>query len=155
MKNDSLSRLRKLAILLDSKFEGPFGIRFGVDAILGFFPILGDLLTNAFSFYIIIQGAFLGCPPSVLVRMTLNIVFENLIDSIPFLGNFFDIFWRANTKNLYLIESYLKAPEMITWRSRLVLVSLFFLSFLSLLILLGISIKLMSFIFIFLNSLIS
>jgi len=155
MKNDSLIRLRKLAVLLDSKFEGPFGIRFGFDAILGFFPVLGDLVTNAFSFYIIIQAAFLGCPPSVLGRMTLNIVIENLLDSVPFLGNVFDIFWKSNNKNLSLMENYSNAPLVVTWKARLVLVSLFFFFFLSLLLLLGISIKLLSYIFIFLNSLIS
>ncbi len=114
--------LKNLSAALDSKFEGPFGIRFGLDGILGFVPFVGDLITTGISVYIIAQAALLGCSTATLLRMAMNVMIENLFDLVPFVGNFFDIFWKSNNKNMALLEAHLLNPRAVTARSTLVLV---------------------------------
>ena len=120
--------LRALTHFLDQKYRGPWGWRFGWDGLLGLVPILGDMVTNAMSVYIILRAAQIGCPPSVLIRMGLNLLTENLVDAIPFVGNLFDFFWKANTKNLNLVEAHLANPTRTQnssrWLVGLVLVSI-------------------------------
>lgn len=117
--------LKQLSTLLDSRFEGPLGFRFGLDGILGFIPFIGDFVTSGISCYIILQAAFLGCAPSTLTRMALNVLFENLVDMIPFLGNIFDFFWKANNRNMALIDQHMVNPQRVTIKSRLILSGLF------------------------------
>lgn len=70
----------------------------------------------------------MGVPPSVVLRMGLNLLIDNLIDVIPILGNVFDIFWKANNKNVVLLEDYFRNPERTQNISRIVTgVSLFLL----------------------------
>lgn len=123
-----LERLRKFARLLDSQYQLPGGIKIGWDSILTWVPGVGDLVTNFLSFYIIYQGILMGVPPSVVLRMGLNLLIDNLIDVIPILGNVFDIFWKANNKNVVLLEDYFRNPERTQNISRIVTgVSLFLL----------------------------
>lgn len=111
-------QLKRLSVLLDSKFQLPFGWRIGWDGILGFIPGLGDILTNLVSFYIVYQAALMGCPPAVILRMGINLLVDNFIDAVPILGNFFDFMWKANNKNVALLESYLDNPKHVTSASR-------------------------------------
>jgi hypothetical protein len=120
-----ISDVRRLARELDSKFE-VLGIRVGWDGVLGLFPGIGDLVTNAMSFYILFRAADLGCPPSVLLRMGFNIFVDNLFDAIPILGNVFDVFYRSNLKNLALIERYAQDPHRTARTSRAVVFGLLF-----------------------------
>ncbi len=117
-QHERLNQLRVLGRLLDSRFEGPMGVRFGLDGLVGLIPVVGDLVTSAMSLYIIGQAAALGCAPSTLVRMALNVMIENLIDMIPLVGNIFDFVWKSNLRNLALLESHLTAPTKVTWQSR-------------------------------------
>ncbi len=110
--------LRKLSQFLDSQFELPLGIKIGWDAIIGMIPGLGDMITNLMSFYIIWRGAMLGCPPSVVIRMGLNLLIANLVDMVPFLGPIADMFWKSNLKNLDLIERHLDSPVSTVNSSR-------------------------------------
>lgn len=105
-KNQTLNDLRALAETMDARFRLPGGFRIGWDGILGFIPGLGDLFTNFVSGYILLRAALAGVAPSVLIRMGLNVLIDNLIDVIPVFGNFFDIFWKANLRNIRLYESY-------------------------------------------------
>jgi hypothetical protein len=116
--NDELKDLRILADAMDNHFRGPFGWRFGWDGLLGLIPVVGDTVTSAISAYIIFRAAQLGGPPSVLVRMGFNVVVENLVDFIPMLGNLFDFVWKANVKNIRLLEVYLANPSRVRRHSR-------------------------------------
>ncbi|MCC2680235.1 MAG: hypothetical protein K0R29_2811, partial [Pseudobdellovibrio sp.] len=111
--DNSSHDVRILADWLDSKFRLPLGIRIGFDSILGFIPGVGDLVTNVTSIYIIARAAMLGCPPTVLMQMAFNVFIDNLIDTIPLLGNFIDVFWRSNTKNVALLDRYLQQPDRV------------------------------------------
>jgi hypothetical protein len=113
-----IGRLRKLAYLMDAQYTLPGGFKIGWDGILGFFPGIGDLITNFISAYIVIQAAMLGCPPAILLRMGLNLLIENLLDAIPLFGNFFDIFWKSNLKNVDLLEHYFESPLATRRNSR-------------------------------------
>lgn len=110
--------LKRLAELMDSKYEGPFGFRFGLDGLIGLFPIVGNMITSCVSLYIIIRAAALGCPPIVLLRMGLNVLIDNIFDLVPILGNIFDFMWRANNKNILLLEGYLVNPGRTVGSSR-------------------------------------
>lgn len=125
MVHPRVEHLKKISRSMDSQFRGPFGIRFGWDALVGLIPGIGDLLTSAVSFYIVVQAASLGCPASTLLRMGLNILFENLIDLIPLIGNVFDFFWKANLKNISLLESHLENPRKTTIQSRILIFAVF------------------------------
>jgi hypothetical protein len=119
--NHKLQRLKKLSVLMDSQFAGPFGFKFGLDGLLGFIPLVGDFVTSFISLYIVLQAALLGCGPLVILRMGLNILMENLIDVLPVFGNFFDLFWKSNNKNIVLLEQHLLNPLRTSVNSRLIL----------------------------------
>jgi hypothetical protein len=122
MNNSSPTDLKKLAEFLDSKFRLPGGIRIGWDGIIGFIPGIGDFVTNLVSLYIIFRAAMLGCPPSVLMRMGLNVLLDNVFDLVPVLGNFFDIFYKSNLRNIEVIERYQASPQPTVRSARMVIV---------------------------------
>jgi len=108
---DRVQRLQKIARLLDTQFEGPLGIRFGLDPLIGLIPVFGDAMTTLISFYIVVEAYRMGCSVSVLIRMLLNIFLEDLVKVIPVIGQLFDFYWKSNLKNLDLIEHHVQAPE--------------------------------------------
>ena len=93
--------------------------RIGLDPLLGLIPGVGDLAGAALSGYIVTIAARLGAPPSVLARMLGNVAVDMLIGAIPGVGDLFDFGWKANTRNLALIERYRDAPERVRRSSRL------------------------------------
>jgi hypothetical protein len=102
-----LAWLRAWAELLDSKFRIPgTQIRFGIDPILSLIPGLGDLASPVFAVLLIAQGVRQRVPRVVLVRMAVNALVDALIGAVPIAGNVGDIFWRANTMNLALLERH-------------------------------------------------
>lgn len=133
-EKEELNSLRALSRLLDSRFEGPFGIKFGLDAIVGLIPFVGDFATTGLSLYIIFQAARLQCTPSTLMRMALNVLIDNVIDLIPLIGNFFDFWWKSNNRNMALLEAHLQRPGRVRIESRMILalITFSFLGFLAL-----------------------
>ncbi|PAU93060.1 hypothetical protein CK503_14165 [Aliifodinibius salipaludis] len=110
----------EFAKLLDSKFTIPgTNIRFGIDPIIGLIPGAGDVFAGVISLYFLIQAAMLGGKASVLGRMFLNILMDVLIGSIPVLGDFFDIYWKANLRNARILDELQEHPEQTTSESRL------------------------------------
>lgn len=99
--------LRWWADLLDSRFVIPgTNIRFGVDPILSLIPGVGDLASPAFTVMLLIKGLERNVPRIVLARMVINALVDAAIGIIPIAGNIGDIFWRANLRNLALLERY-------------------------------------------------
>jgi hypothetical protein len=125
-RDEKLDHLKNLSTVLDSKFQGPLGFKFGMDALIGLIPVVGDFVTSAFSLYIIAQAAALGAGPSTLIRMAINILVENLFDMVPVFGNIFDFYWKANNKNIVLLESHLQNPARETIKSRMIVALIFF-----------------------------
>ncbi|MEP7148072.1 MAG: DUF4112 domain-containing protein [Acidobacteriota bacterium] len=97
--------IENLAHYLDGLFRIPgTGWRFGLDALIGLIPNVGDTLTSFASFYILIAGARYGVPKITLLRMAFNIGLDYLVGTIPFIGDAFDFVWKSNKQNLDLIR---------------------------------------------------
>src|SRR6186997_2390351 len=98
--------LDNLSRYLDGLFRIPgTGWRFGLDALIGLIPNVGDTLTSFASFYILFAGVRYGVPKITLLRMAFNIAVDYLVGSIPFLGDAFDFVWKANQQNMNLIRT--------------------------------------------------
>jgi len=113
-------RLERLAWLLDSSIPIP-GTRLsiGVEALVGLLPFIGDLVGVLLSSYIVAEAARLGASRSVLARMALNIAVEGLVGLIPFAGDVFDAAWKANQRNVRLLNRWLDRPGRAERSSRL------------------------------------
>lgn len=112
-------RLKQLAWLLDSSIPVP-GTRFtiGVDALIGLFPFLGDLIGVLLSSYILGEAARLGAPRSVLMRMAVNVGLEGVVGIVPVAGDVFDAAFKANQRNVRLLEDWLDEPRRTARSSR-------------------------------------
>lgn len=108
--SERLRRLRSLAWLLDNSIPLPGGLRVGIDALIGLVPGIGDAIGAVVSAYIINEARALGAPRSVLLRMSGNVMIETLIGAIPFAGDIFDAAYKANMRNLALLERYQLDP---------------------------------------------
>jgi hypothetical protein len=116
-----LQRLRSISRALDSAVGIPgTGYRFGLDALIGLVPGVGDAVGAIFSGYIVIQAAKLGASRSVITRMIANVAVDTIVGEIPLLGDLFDVAWKANTKNLALLEEHLHRPSRAKAGSRVV-----------------------------------
>lgn len=113
------AKLNRLAWLLDSSIPIP-GTRFtiGLDALIGLFPVLGDVVGVVLSSYILREAAALGVSRSILVRMAFNVAVEGLVGMIPFAGDVFDAAFKANQRNVRLLNAYLDQPARATRSSR-------------------------------------
>ena len=108
-RQQRLGRIDALATLLDSAFVVPgTNIRFGLDAIVGLFPGIGDFLTSLVSLYIVHEARQLGAPAHLLVRMVANIAIDGIVGSAPLAGDIFDVMWRANRRNMTLLYDHLR-----------------------------------------------
>ena len=104
-KRQSFDRLDQLSRLLDTAFEIPgTNIRMGIDGLIGLIPGVGDLAGMLFSSYIILEAARLGATKTLLTRMILNVALETAIGAIPVLGDAFDIYFKANRRNVALLH---------------------------------------------------
>jgi hypothetical protein len=105
--SEKLEALRRWAVLLDSAFRIPgTNIRFGLDAIIGLIPGLGDISTPAFSSLLLLQAVRLRLPVVVQARMVLNAGIDMLFGLVPLLGDVVDVTWKANLRNLALLERH-------------------------------------------------
>jgi hypothetical protein len=109
-RQQRLARIDKLATLLDSALVVPgTNIRFGLDAIVGLVPGIGDLVTSLVSLYIVHEARQLGAPTHLLVRMVANIAIDGIVGSAPVAGDIFDVMWRANRRNMTLLYDHLRS----------------------------------------------
>ncbi|HEX6320286.1 MAG TPA: DUF4112 domain-containing protein [Burkholderiales bacterium] len=124
-RQDARERLARLAWLLDSSIPVP-GTPFtiGLDALIGLFPVAGDLAGVLLSGYIIREAAALGASKSILARMALNVAVEGLVGMIPFAGDLFDAAFKANQRNVRLLNAYLDQPVRTRRASRSFLLGL-------------------------------
>jgi Domain of unknown function (DUF4112) len=117
---------RRLSILLDSAFRIPgTELRIGLDPILGaLLPELGDALTAVLSLSLLLVAFRQRVPKLVLARMLINIALDALLGAIPIIGDAFDFAFKANEKNLQLIERHQGDPtRRASWADRLVVFS--------------------------------
>lgn len=106
-----LDRIRALGYLLDDAIPIPgTGYSFGLDPIVGLLPAGGDIVGTVLSAYIVLEAARFRLSVPTLTRMVFNILLETVVGTIPLIGDLFDVGWKANAKNLRLLESHLQDP---------------------------------------------
>jgi hypothetical protein len=105
----NLQRIRKIARLLDTAFGIP-GTKFrvGLDPILGLIPGGGDLIAGLISAYMIYLAASFGLKKEQIGKMVGNIALETFLGSVPLLGDIFDAYFKANMRNLEILEKHLE-----------------------------------------------
>jgi formate/nitrite transporter FocA (FNT family) len=98
-------QLELVASMLDDAFAIPgTNWRFGLDAIIGLVPGIGDLITSTFSFLIVFSAWQRGLPRVTIARMIGNIAIDTLVGAMPLVGDFFDAAWKSNRKNVDLLK---------------------------------------------------
>ncbi len=109
VRQRGLKDVEKLAKLMDSRFTIPgTNIRFGLDSLIGLVPGVGDLSTFAVSGYMLWIMANNGGSGFLLARMTVNILIDAIVGSVPLLGDIFDVAFKANMRNLRLMQEHYK-----------------------------------------------
>jgi hypothetical protein len=107
----ALRRLDALSNLLDNSIPVPgTRARFGLDAVIGLVPGVGDVAGAVLSAYVVLQAARLGAPASSLLRMLLNVGIEALFGAVPVLGDLFDAAYKANLRNVSILRRELDRP---------------------------------------------
>ncbi len=107
-----LKHLRQISDLWDRAIAIPgTNLRVGMESLIGLLPVGGDFVGIILSSYILLQAVQLGLPKTILVRMFFNIALDGVVGSIPIVGDLFDTSWKANTKNVNLLEAHLSSLE--------------------------------------------
>lgn len=105
----ALARINTVARLMDSLFAVPgTRIRLGLDAIIGLVPVLGDVLAHAVAAYLIWEAKQLGVSKLTLWRMVANTLIDTVVGAVPVVGDVFDVAFKANMKNLRLLQRHLE-----------------------------------------------
>ncbi len=108
----TLNRIRKLSRLMDTYICIPLtGFHIGLDPIIGLVPGAGDLVSTAFSAYIIFLATRFGIPRQDLAKMIFNVGLEAFVGIVPLVGDLFDAFYKSNIRNLAILEQHLMAAE--------------------------------------------
>ena len=99
-----LERMRAFSRLLDTAFQLPGGFRIGIDPLIGLVPGIGDVIATGLSIWLIYDAARLGIRKRILALMTFNVIVEAAVGVFPILGDIFDAVWKANVRNMRLVE---------------------------------------------------
>jgi hypothetical protein len=120
-----MERVRTLSWLLDNSIPIP-GTRWriGLDPLLGLIPGLGDSAGAILSGYVLVEAARMGASRGTLLRMAWNILVEWVVGLVPLVGDLFDAAWKANQRNIGLMERAVLTPASARRRDRGFLVAL-------------------------------
>ena len=101
-----------LAKILDTTVRIPgTRIYLGLDPLLGLIPGIGDMLANLIGTVILILAARLQVPRIVVARMSLNLLINGTIGTIPILGDLFSIWFRSHARNAVLLREAATKPH--------------------------------------------
>ena len=110
--SERLERIRRLVRLLDEAFRIPgTNYRIGLDGLIGLVPVAGDLITGGVALWIIREAAEMGVPRRTIMRMLWNLGVDVTAGFVPAVGDLFDVAWKANVKNLALLEKHFARQE--------------------------------------------
>ena len=104
----TLKRLDRFSRFTDSSIRFPFtNFRFGIEAVIGFVPIIGDVIGLILSSYVLLEAQKLGVSWHVKLRIIINMLIDFFVGSILLFGDIFDAFFKANTRNTQLLKNYI------------------------------------------------
>ena len=113
-----VTSLERLGWLMDDLFRIPvLGWRFGLDAIIGLVPALGDT-TSLVSLYILASAVRYRVPKITILRMGLNIAIDYVLGSVPVVGDLFDAYWKSNKMNVELLKRRAQASTVDAEKGR-------------------------------------
>ena len=111
-KHQKIEQLRRIAELLDGQFRIPgTDIEFGLDAIIGLLPGIGDLISGGISMWLIREARRLGAPRWLIARMIWNVAVDVSVGVVPVLGDMLDVAWKANRMNMELLSRHFKTSS--------------------------------------------
>jgi hypothetical protein len=104
----AIKRLERFSKLTDSSIRIPFTqFKVGIDAIIGLVPVVGDVIGVLLSSYVLFEAQRVGVSKGIKLKMIVNILIDFFGGLIPLFGDFFDAFFKANTRNTDLLKDYL------------------------------------------------
>jgi hypothetical protein len=105
---DIARNLERVAWLMDRAIKVPgTNISIGLDALLGLVPLGGDLLTGLVQAGLVVVALYhYRVPRHVAARMMGNVLLDIAVGSVPLVGDLFDVAFKANTRNLRLLDRY-------------------------------------------------
>ena len=110
----TLKRIRRLSRLMDTAIGIPgTKFRIGLDPIIGLVPGAGDLVSTAFSAYIILLAARFKLPRAALQKMVFNVALESVVGAVPLAGDIFDAYYKSNIRNLEILENHLTETDSV------------------------------------------
>lgn len=108
------ARVEALSRIMDSAVRIPgTQITVGLDALIGVVPVAGNIVTTLISSYIILESRRLGVSKLTLLRMLGNVGLDSLISAVPIAGNIGDVFFKANRRNLALLQRHIQARRSL------------------------------------------
>lgn len=108
-RTDDIQDIRRLVSMMDESFRVPIlGKRFGWDAVLGLVPFVGDAVGAMVASYVVYRAWRIGVPNATLAKMAGNVLVDFLVGDIPLIGDLFDFVFKANRRNLDLLERHLE-----------------------------------------------
>lgn len=108
-----LERLRYLSNIWDNALSVPgTKLRVGLESIIGLLPFGGDAIGLLLSCYILFHAIQFKLPKTILLRMVANILIDAVGGVVPVFGDLFDTAWKANTRNVDLLEAHLHRPTV-------------------------------------------
>jgi hypothetical protein len=114
-----LVSLRRFAEWLDAGIRVPgTRLRFGLDPILGLIPGGGDAAGALLAGWILVAAVRLGASPATLIRIAANVVTDAVVGAIPLIGDLFDFAWKANLRNVAILEQHLSEPARLARSDR-------------------------------------
>jgi hypothetical protein len=110
----SLQRIDMLARLFDTAFMLPgTNIRFGIESIMRLVPGVGDVAASALSCYLLYEAHQLNVPSHVFARLVANVAIEGVVGAVPLIGDLFDVGFRANRRNVKILQDYFASEGLI------------------------------------------
>lgn len=120
----TLKRLETFSRFMDSSIGLPFTrFKFGVEAVIGLVPVVGDFVGLVLSSYVLVEAQRVGASKTVKRRMLRNMIIDFVGGLVPIVGDAFDAIYKANTRNTGLLRTYLEqqlavepTPPPFPWR---------------------------------------
>lgn len=109
--------IERMGWFLDESITLPGGYKIGLDGFIGLIPGIGDFIGGLLSSVIVYKAHQIGVPRMVLGRMIINMMIDTVLGSIPIAGDLFDFVWKANKRNVALLEQYQQQPQQVYRKS--------------------------------------